>query len=84
MYYKLEGKELDTINKVSTLTYTDYEVLGNFVPVDSMYSMIEDLLDEIEHLKERYKDLERDIEENYDLKPFNPYVEYGVSEKDFY
>ena len=81
MYYKLDGKELETINKVSALTYTDYEVLGNFVPVESMYSMIEDLLDEIEHQQARYKDLEKDIEDNY--KPISYAEQVGVSDRDF-
>ncbi len=81
MYYKLDEKELETINKVSVLTSTDYEVLGNFVPVESMYSMIEDLLDEIEHQKERYKDLEKDIEDNY--KPISYHEQVGVYDSDF-
>lgn len=84
MYYKLDEKKLETINKVSDITSTDYELLGNFVPVDSLICIIDDLLYEIDHLQEKYKDLEKDIEENYELKPFNPYEEYGVSEKDFY
>ena len=81
MYYKLDGKELETINKVSALTYTDYELIGNFVPVESMYSMIEDLLDEVEHQQARYKDLEKDIEDNY--KPISYAEQVGVSDRDF-
>ena len=81
MYYKLDGKELETINKVSVLTSTDYEVIGNFVPVESMYAMVEDLLDEVEHQKERYKDLEQDIEDNYRPIPYADQV--CVYDRDF-
>ncbi len=81
MYYKLDSKELEIINKVSALTYTDYELLGNFIPVESMYSMVEDLLDEIEHQKERYKNLEKDIEDNYRPIPYTEQV--GIYNRDF-
>lgn len=83
MYIKLENDTLKTINRASDITCTDYELLGNFIPVESMMCIVEDLLLEIVHLKECIEDMEQDIENNYDRKEFDPYDEYGVSRNDF-
>lgn len=83
MYIKLENDALKTINRASDITCTDYELLGNFIPVESMMCIVEDLLLEIDHLKECIEDMEQDIENNYELKNFDPYDEYGVSRNDF-
>lgn len=83
MYIKLENDTLKTINRASDITCTDYELLGNFIPVESMMCIVEDLLLEIVHLKECIEDMEQDIENNYELKNFDPYDEYGVSRNDF-
>lgn len=84
MYYKLDNDELEKINRVSNITFTDYELKGNFISVESMMSAIEDLLIEIDKLEEAKKDMQQDIENNYELKNVNPYEEYGISERDFY
>lgn len=83
MYYKLDTNEYRTIMKIQELTNTDYEVLGNLIPVDSLMSCIDELLTEVERLQGKVKDLEDDIEQNYDLKRTSLYEEYGVSERDF-
>lgn len=84
MYYKLDTNEYRTIMKIQELTNTDYEVLGNLIPVDSLMSCIDELLTEVERLQGKVKDLEDDIEQNYELKRTSLYEEYGVSERDFY
>lgn len=83
MYYKVDDKELEKLKEVSNITSTDYDLLGNFVPVESMFNMIEDLLCELHRNDEKIKDMEQDIENNYEVKNINPYEEYGISEKDF-
>lgn len=83
MYYKLENDELEKIKQVEKLTCTDYDLVGDFIPGDSLMSAIEDLLVEIHNLQEKVTDLENDIENNYKLKNINPYDEYGVNERDF-
>lgn len=83
MYYKLDSEEFKKIEKAINITGGDYDLLGEFIPAESLVSMVEDLLLEIDRLEEKHSDLEKVIEEDYELKPFNPYSEYGVSEKDF-
>lgn len=82
MYYKLDNDELEKINRVSKITLTDYELKGNFIPVESMMVAIENLLIEIDNLEEERKNREQDIEDNY--RPYTREELYGVSDKDFY
>lgn len=62
----------DMLQKVSKKTMTDYgirwfnaENIEGYIEPDAMYSMIEDLFCEIEHLEEKAEDRERDIQDNY-------------------
>lgn len=81
MYYKLENDELEKINRASKMTGSDYEIKGNFIPIESMMAAIEDLLIEIDRLEEERKDREQEIEDNY--KPYTKEEMYGVSNRDF-
>jgi hypothetical protein len=63
----LSEKELETINEVSGITFTDYDITGKFIPVDSLMSAIEDLLVEFHHKEDEVSDLQNDIENNYKL-----------------
>lgn len=81
MYYKLNKKEKEIMEKVSNQTFTDYELEGDFIPVDSLMSAIEDLLLEAEHQQECYEDLERDLEDNY--RPISQDEQYEISNSDF-
>lgn len=79
MYIKLDE---DLYNKIKKITMTDYDALGNFIPSESIEPMLEDLILEIEHLEEKYKDLERDLEDNYERIPYTKQIDYN--ERDFY
>jgi aspartokinase len=73
MYYALDNEELKTLEKVSEITLTDYEVTGKFVPVSSLMTAIEDLLVELHKEEEKVADLENDINNYYELKEENYY-----------
>ena len=73
MYYPLNNEELKTLEKVSEITLTDYEVTGKFVPVSSLMTAIEDLLVELHKEEEKVADLENDINNYYELKEENYY-----------
>ena len=80
--------ELKTLNKIADITDVDYELKGNFIPADSLFIALKDMLYEYnsmkEHMEDKISDLEYDLENNYEPKRFDPYEEYGISPKDFY
>ena len=78
-YKRLDEYERDLIKRVQKRTITDYEVKGEFVPVDSFTSMLEDLLMEIDRLEEEKEDIERDREDNYRRIPVEEQI--GWSER---
>lgn len=82
MYRKLNSDELEKIERVSKLTFTDYELKGDFIPVEKMMAAIEDLLIEIDRLEEEKKYREQEIEDNY--KPISYAEQVGYNERDFY
>lgn len=81
MYYKLDNDEFEKIKEVEKKTCTDYELVGDFIPVKSLMSAIEDLLYEIHRYEEKYNDLEADLRDNYRAIPVAEQV--GISERDF-
>lgn len=83
MYYKLNANEFKIMQEVENKTCTDYDLTGNFVPVENLISSIEDLLYEIKSLEEKISDLENDVESNYKPRFENKYDEYGLNMKDF-
>ena len=82
MYYKLNDDELERMFKLSKITMTDYELIGNFAPVENLMAAIEDLLIELDKAEERIEQIERDRDENY--KPISYEEEIGYRERDFY
>lgn len=79
MFLKIDD---DLKEKIEKITGTDYDFKGNFLPSESITSIIEDLICEIHVLEEKYEDLEKDLEDNY--KPYTKEEMYGVSDRDFY
>lgn len=63
MYIKLDEKEKKFIEKASNRTITNYEIEGDFIPVDALMSCIEDLLSEVDYLEERVEDLKEEMRE---------------------
>lgn len=81
--------ERELYMRISSLTGTDYSgiVLNKdlfFIEEEDIKSMIKDLLCEINNREESIENLQNNIRNNYEPKKFDPYYEYGVSEKDFH
>lgn len=62
-------------------TYLEDLFDKDFVTVEELFCLVEDLKSEIEEWKEKYEDEVEQREEFY--KPLSPYEIYGVSERDF-
>lgn len=80
MYCKLDEKEIELIKKIGVITWGDYELQEPYIEVEMLKQALEELMYSYEELNERYKDLEKDVEENYKPIP----IDLGLSEKDFY
>lgn len=81
MYYKLSEAYKRIYEHVTDLTLTNYEPVGDFIEIDSMWSMIEDLIAEVEHKNDEIDELKQDIQDNY--RPIPVAEQYEVSERDF-
>jgi len=73
MYIEVSNKELERFNEISNITVTDYEFKGNFVPVVSLLTMIDDLLLEVHDRDDKIKEMEENVRENYVRK--NNYID---------
>ena len=75
MYYRLDNKDFELLKRAEKLTITDYEIVGDLIPVESFISAIEDLMIEIDRLQEEVEDLKEDMEQNY--RPLSNRELYG-------
>lgn len=69
---KVDESNYETLDKVSKITLTDYEIrwfdaenIDGYIDANNLFSMIEDLLSEIDKLEEENEDIKNDIESNY-------------------
>ena len=81
MYYKLDNDEFERIKEIEKITFSDFELVGNFIPVESMMAALEDMLVEYHNKEEELEDLQENIKDNY--KPISNTEMYGVSDRDF-
>ena len=81
-YEKLDKEELEMIKNISKLTMTNYEITGDFIPVDSWKSLAEDLLYELDKLQEEFDDYKEFVKDNYIPRPMSDYT--GDLEDDRY
>lgn len=83
MKHQLDETDLKNLEKVREITRTDYKTDKNgYIEVEDLTCIIDELLGEIEHLKEEKEEIEQDRDDNY--KPISYKDQVGVSDKDFY
>lgn len=75
-YYKMDEKQVELMGRIINKTSTDYELHGEFIPIESLWSIIEDLYGEIEHLEENIEDIEKDRDDNYRPVTIEKQIDY--------
>lgn len=65
MYYKLSDDEKEIVNKVQKRTITEYDIQNDFINVEHIMYMVEDLLNEISRLEEELEEEIQDKNDNY-------------------
>ena len=77
MFKELKENEIEDIKEVQKITLTDYELKGNFIPVENYMSIIQDLLCEYHKLEEQVEDLK-------EYKNQHTEEDFGVSDSWFH
>lgn len=80
-FQKLTSDEYEMIKKIERITLSDYKLIGDFVPSESLMIIIEDLYVELEKEREKNADLRQDIKDNY--RPISIAEQVGISDRDF-
>lgn len=65
MYYKLSDDEKEIIKKVQERTITEYDIQNDFINVEHIMYMVEDLLNEIDRLEEEKEEIIQERDDNY-------------------
>ena len=65
MYYKLSDDEKKIIKKVQKRTITEYDIQNDFINVEHIMYIVEDLLNEIDRLEEELEEEIQDKNDNY-------------------
>lgn len=68
VYIKLLDTEYKMLKEIEEITNTNYEV-GDFIKVENLIAIIEDLKGEYDGLKMDFEEYKVKIEENYNLVP---------------
>ena len=63
-YLKLLDSEYKMLKEIEEITLTNYEV-GDFIKVENLIAIIEDLKNEYDRLDEEFNDYKQDVEDNY-------------------
>ena len=78
---KVNESNYDIFERVRKITLTNYEIIwkdaeniDGYIDPEGMLAMIEDLVCEVDRLKEEAEDRERDIEDNYVHRPMSDYT----------
>lgn len=75
MYYKLSEADKKWYEHAKELTCTNYEPIGDFLEVDALWSMIQDLICEVESKNDEIDRLNQDIQDNYQPIPLKDLYE---------
>lgn len=74
IYCKMEDIEQSLLKKASELTMTKFETRGDFISIEELWCVIDELTREVEYQKEEYKELERELEYNYRPVPYEDQI----------
>ena len=64
-YYKISDDEKEIIKNVQKRTITEYDIQNDFINVQHIMYMVEDLLNEIDRLEEELEEEIQDRKDNY-------------------
>ena len=85
---KVDESNFETLDRASKITLTNYNIkwfdaenIDGYIDPDNVITMIDDLIYEIDYLKEKIEDIKQDMRDNYRPIPYSEMV--GISDRDF-
>ncbi len=85
MKYELSEIDKRLIDRVSKITCVDYGIDNdNYIEADKLLTIIDDLETRYSALEKKHFEFEQKVQEQYEQKKIDPYLEYGVRESDFH
>ena len=85
MKYELSEIDKRLIDRVSKITGVNYESDNdNYIEADKLLTIIDDLETRYSALETKHFEFEQKVQEQYEQKKIDPYLEYGVRETDFH
>ena len=64
-YYYLDKDLKKVIEKASKITFTQYEMFGDFIEAEQLLYILQDLIGEFEGLEEEFEDYKQFVQDNY-------------------
>ena len=87
---KVDESNFDTLEKVTEITDTEYNIrwfdaenIDGYIECDDLYDMVYNLVSEVNHLKEQLKEQE-DYCTQYHTMKCNPNEDYDINENLFH
>lgn len=84
----VDESNYETLDRASKMTGTDYDIrwfdaenIKGYIDSETLLTMVEDLIIEVDRLQEEIEDMEQDIQDNY--KPISYAEQVGISDSDF-
>lgn len=63
MYYELNYKQKELIERIKKeINIYDLNMKGDFIPVESLWDLVEDIYDGYDYLKEKFEDYKNEVE----------------------
>lgn len=81
VFIKLDEKKSEVISKTTKKTFVNYEVFGDFISVDSLWYMVEDLLYTLNNLEDDFEKFKANVNDNY--KQISEEEQFEVHDYDF-
>lgn len=83
VYVELFEEDIERVKRIAKLTGTVYnkEINSGLIGTEQLLSMMFDLVYEIDHLEEKYNDLEENLKTNYVHRPMSDYTGYSYDDR---
>jgi hypothetical protein len=73
----------ELITMAEEITGSNYEASGSLISTDAIEFMLEELIHAYNAVVKKFEEYVKEVDENYRRINTDPYLEYGVNEREF-